>query len=122
MDIPRTYLADVARTALAKVGKTEPHPLTVEQAIVDLQGVMNVIARGATDLITTDFEQACAEALAEMPLNEWLIEWRKAQKVDAVIVNIPAAPEGAQDPADEQPPPEDQPPTGDESSGALVDE
>jgi hypothetical protein len=91
MDIPRTYLADVARAALAKIGKAEPHPLDVEQAIVELQSVQNLIARGAIDLIDTDFERACQEALAEIPLNEWLAKWRQAQKAEQAAASAAAA-------------------------------
>jgi hypothetical protein len=113
MNIPRTYLAEVATAALAKVGKTETHQVSIspgisevqavglDQAIVDVQGVINLVHHGdsssdgfeqaiadlrkasdsmETNLITTDFERAAVEALAEMPLNAWLVEWRKATK------------------------------------------
>lgn len=77
MDIPRTYLADVAVAALAKTGVTELYQHMVDEAIVDLQGVMNMVARGNTDSLTSKFELAAAEALAEMPLNQWLAKWKK---------------------------------------------
>lgn len=95
MDIPRTYLTEIAVAALAKVGFTEPHQLMVEQAIVDLQGVQNLIARGATDLITTDFERACMEALSLNPLDQWLVRWRQAQKAEQDAVKAQAEAEEA---------------------------
>ncbi|HEU0179430.1 MAG TPA: hypothetical protein VFV58_34800 [Blastocatellia bacterium] len=101
-DIPRPYLNDVAAAALGKTGQDEearawfaemaergkwpgvprtPHPpcpQALEQAVVDVKEVLRTLkSPHARDLFKTDFERAILEALAETPLNDWLIEWRK---------------------------------------------
>lgn len=109
MDIPRTYLADVAKITLAKLGNAEPHPLRVEQAIVDLQGVMRLRDNNALNRVElSPFEEAAVQTLEEVPLADWLKAWRAAaaqnQPVGAVPVDLVPDPEVDEIRAEIQPP------------------
>jgi hypothetical protein len=86
MDIPRTYLEEIAKLVITKLGK-EHHPTAIEQAVIDLRGqVLIDYDRVVTlDTATTKrierspFENAAIEALEQLPLKDWLAAWHAAQ-------------------------------------------
>lgn len=88
-DLPRTYLEEVAKTAFAMLD-IQPDNAVLQEGISSAGIMHRFLGREVDRSGLSRLENALLSTLEATPLDAWLAEWEKGQKVAEVATPEPA--------------------------------